>query len=81
MLQFYLTSNKKKIISFQEVGSASHIGLQFLDEVSGEESSWDLHVASPVAACHIIQAIRTPWSHLFSVDLQVTYHTSSNLVS
>ncbi|KAK3858180.1 hypothetical protein Pcinc_035607 [Petrolisthes cinctipes] len=53
-----------------EVGSASHIGLQFLDEVSREESTWDLHVASPVAACHIIQAIRTPWSHLFSVDLQ-----------
>ncbi|XP_063608823.1 serine/threonine-protein kinase 11-interacting protein-like isoform X4 [Penaeus indicus] len=53
-----------------EVHSDSHIALQFLDEVTGTESSWMLHVTSSVAACHIIQAIRTPWSQLFNVDLQ-----------
>ncbi|XP_047483140.1 serine/threonine-protein kinase 11-interacting protein-like isoform X5 [Penaeus chinensis] len=53
-----------------EVHSDSHIALQFLDEVTGAESSWMLHVTSSVAACHIIQAIRTPWSQLFNVDLQ-----------
>ncbi|XP_042884414.1 serine/threonine-protein kinase 11-interacting protein-like isoform X3 [Penaeus japonicus] len=53
-----------------EVHSDSHIALQFFDEVTGAESSWMLHVTSSVAACHIIQAIRTPWSQLFSVDLQ-----------
>lgn len=61
----------------QEVHSDSHIALQFFDEVTGAESSWMLHVTSSVAACHIIQAIRTPWSQLFSVDLQVTYHKRS----
>lgn len=61
----------------QEVHSDSHIALQFLDEVTGAESSWMLHVTSSVAACHIIQAIRTPWSQLFNVDLQVTYHKRS----
>lgn len=60
-----------------EVHSDSHIALQFLDEVTGAESSWMLHVTSSVAACHIIQAIRTPWSQLFNVDLQVTYHKRS----
>ncbi|KAG7176525.1 Serine/threonine-protein kinase 11-interacting protein-like 1 [Homarus americanus] len=60
-----------------EVHSESHVALQFMDEVTGSETSWDLHVASSVAACHIIQAIRTPWTQLFSVDLQVTYHKCS----
>ncbi|XP_071522690.1 uncharacterized protein [Panulirus ornatus] len=53
-----------------EVHSESHVCLQFMDEVTGVETSWDLHVASSVAACHIIQAIRTPWAQLFTVDLQ-----------
>ncbi|XP_045597946.2 serine/threonine-protein kinase 11-interacting protein isoform X3 [Procambarus clarkii] len=57
-------------ITAVEVHSDSHICLQFMDEVTGAETSWDLHVASSVAACHIIQAIRTPWLQLFSVDLQ-----------
>ncbi|XP_069960971.1 serine/threonine-protein kinase 11-interacting protein isoform X3 [Cherax quadricarinatus] len=71
-------SQKISDITAIEVHSESHIVLQFMDEVTGEETSWDLHVASSVAACHIIQAIRTPWNQLFSVDLQVTYKSSQN---
>ncbi|XP_076051987.1 uncharacterized protein LOC143031703 isoform X1 [Oratosquilla oratoria] len=57
-----------------EVHSESHLELLFQDEVTGLESSWRLHVTTSVGACHLLQAIRTPWTELFSVDLQVTCH-------
>ncbi|KAK7071172.1 hypothetical protein SK128_005199 [Halocaridina rubra] len=75
-LQLNLAQKIANIIAI-EVHSDRHLSLQFLDEATGEESSWELHVTTPVAACHIIQAIRTPWMHLFSVDLEVKYHSSS----
>ncbi|XP_068203292.1 serine/threonine-protein kinase 11-interacting protein-like isoform X2 [Palaemon carinicauda] len=68
-LKLNITQKIANIISI-EVHSDRHLALQFLDEASGAESSWELHVTTPVAACHIIQGIRTPWTHLFSVDLE-----------
>ena len=57
------------------------MSIQFVDEeaasttchVAAAETWWRLHVASHVAQCHVVQAIRTPWNALFNVDLQVTY--------
>ncbi|XP_066962716.1 serine/threonine-protein kinase 11-interacting protein isoform X3 [Macrobrachium rosenbergii] len=68
-LKLNITQKIANIISI-EVHSDRHLALQFLDEATGAESAWELHVTTPVAACHIIQAIRTPWTHLFSVDLE-----------
>ncbi|CAL4066239.1 unnamed protein product, partial [Meganyctiphanes norvegica] len=74
-LQLSYTQKIANIVAI-EVYSDSHISIAFVDEVSGTESQWELHVTSSVAACHIIQAIRTPWTQLFTVELQVTYHNN-----
>ncbi|ROT63551.1 putative serine/threonine-protein kinase 11-interacting protein [Penaeus vannamei] len=76
-LEWYLPPAPGCKLKLNQTQKIANITAIFLDEVTGAESSWMLHVTSSVAACHIIQAIRTPWSQLFNVDLQVTYHKRS----
>nr|CAD7411664.1 unnamed protein product [Timema cristinae] len=47
--------------------------LYFMDEVSNSEECWNIVMETNEAVHSIVEALRSPWEHLFSLPLQIVH--------
>lgn len=66
-----LTSQKVANIVNVEV-SDKNVKLHYLNEISGTEEMWMLHLATVAGVNTFIESIQEPWQQLFSVPLQIS---------
>nr|CAD7463999.1 unnamed protein product [Timema tahoe] len=49
------------------------LALYFMDEVSNSEECWNIVMETKEAVHTIVEALRSPWEHLFSLPLQIVH--------